>query len=480
MQSNSLAFMWANPGLDLHLDLDPARKTDSLERRLRDAIRRGLLTPGERMPTSRSLAGDLGISRNSVAEVYGRLTGEGWLEARVGAGTWVATTPHVKAPAASVTKRPATARLDLRPGIPDATAFPAAAWVAATRRALGGVPTSAFGYGDVRGAEPLREALAAYVSRARGVWASAESVHVAHGFGQVLSLIGGALVDRGARTIAVEEYGHALHRDILRATGLAVVPIPVDAEGADPSRLDELAADAVLLTPAHQFPTGAVLSPARRTAFAEWARRTGGVIIEDDYDGEFRYDRRAVGALQALAPEHVVYAGTASKALTPAVGLAWCVLPPDLVDGVASSARASGVATAVLAQLTLAEFLRRGDYDRAVRSSRARYRARRERLEDLVGERLTDARLGDAQAGLQCVLELPPDTSEQAITDAAASRSLALEGLGAYFLGDRATRPPTMVIGFGAPPPHLFEDAAAAAVTAVREASRAAASGSSI
>jgi GntR family transcriptional regulator/MocR family aminotransferase len=304
------------------------------------------------------------------------------------------------------------------------------------------------------------------------VWASAATVHVAHGFGQVLSLVGGALVERGARTIAVEEYGHALHRDILRGTGLAVVPIPVDAEGADPSTLEQWGADAALLTPAHQFPTGAVLSPARRAAFAEWARRTDGVIIEDDYDGEFRYDRRAVGALQALAPEHVVYAGTASKALTPALGLAWCVLPPDLVEGVASRARLSGAATDVPAQLTLAEFFRRGDYDRAVRSSRARYRARRERLDDLVGERLTDARLSDAQAGLQCVLELPPGASEQAVTDAAASRSLALEGLGAYFFGAGARRPPTMVIGFGAPPPHLFDDAAAAAVMAVRDASR--------
>ncbi|GAA4354524.1 PLP-dependent aminotransferase family protein [Microbacterium rhizosphaerae] len=464
--------MWANSGLDLHLDLDPARKTDSLERGLRDAIRSGLLTPGERMPTSRSLAGDLGISRNSVAEVYGRLTSEGWLEARVGAGTWVAATPRVIAPSAPRARRQTTARLDLRAGIPDATAFPVAAWVAASRRALTAVPTSAFGYGDLRGAPPLREALAAYVSRARGVWASAEAVHVTHGFGEALALVGGALVDRGARTVAVEEYGHALHRDILRAAGLRVVPMRVDAEGADPSALGEAAADAVLLTPAHQFPTGAVLSAGRRAAFVEWARRTGGILIEDDYDGEFRYDRRAVGALQALAPEHVVYAGTASKALTPALGLAWCVLPQSLGGLVADRARLSGAATDVPSQLTLAEFLRHGDYDRAVRSSRAQYRARRERLDDLIGERLTGARLGDAQAGLQSVLELPPGASEQAVTDAAASRSLALEGLGAYFFGDCANRPPTMVIGFGAPPPHLFEDAAAAAVMAVREASR--------
>jgi GntR family transcriptional regulator/MocR family aminotransferase len=465
--------MWANSGLDLHVDVDATRKTDSLERALREAIRTGLLPAGERMPPSRSLAIDLGISRNSVAEVYGRLTSEGWLEARVGAGTWVRPVPAPSAAGASavsahVASPQSDVRFDLRAGIPDATAFPVVAWTAASRRALAATPSSGFGYGDPAGAAPLREALAAYVSRARGVWASPDVVQIGHGFGHLLSLIGGALIDRGARTIGVEEYGHALHREILRSTGLEIVPIPVDEDGADPSALHSV--DAVLLTPAHQFPTGAVLSPARRTAFAEWARRTDSVIIEDDYDGEFRYDRRAVGALQALAPEHVVYAGTASKALTPSLGLAWCVLPPSLVQGVSSRARLSGAATDVLSQLTLAEFLRRGDYDRAVRSSRARYRARRERLDDLVAERLTGARLGDARAGLQCVLELPPGASEQAVTDAAASRSLAFEGLGAYRFGDSARRPPTMVIGFGAPPPHLFEDAAAAAVMAVREA----------
>jgi GntR family transcriptional regulator/MocR family aminotransferase len=464
--------MWANsgafvPGRDLLVDLDPVRKTASLERALRDAIRTGLLAAGERMPPSRSLAGDLGISRNSVAEVYGRLASEGWLDARVGAGTWVAAAPVAPLPALLPAARPTTARLDLRAGIPDATAFPVAAWVAASRRALSVVPTSTFGYGGLAGAEPLREALAAYVSRARGVWATAESVHVTHGFGHLLALIGGALVDRGARRIAVEEYGHALHRDILRGTGLEVVALAVDADGADPVALHGLAADAVLLTPAHQFPTGAVLSAPRRAAFVEWARRTDGVLVEDDYDGEFRYDRRAVGALQALAPERVVYAGTASKALTPALGLAWGVLPAMLAEGVGRRARLSGASTDLLAQLTLAEFLRRGDYDRAVRSSRSRYRARRERLDELVAERLPGARLGDAQAGLQTVLELPAGVAERDVMDAAASRSLAFEGLSTYRFGNASPRPPAMVVGFGAPPPHLFEDAAAAAVAAV-------------
>lgn len=467
-----MVLMWANSGeadlgRDLLIALDPVRKTDSLERALRDAIRTGSLAAGERMPPTRTLAADLGISRNSVAEVYGRLTGEGWLEARVGAGTWVAASPGRHEPGPASVRRRTTARLDLRAGIPDASAFPVGAWLAASRRALASASTSAFGYGELPGALPLREALAAYVSRARGVWASAGTVHVTHGFGQLLALVGGALVDRGARVIAVEEYGHELHRDILRGTGLEVAPLPVDGDGADPSGL---AADAVLLTPAHQFPTGAVLSPARRAAFVDWARSGDRIVIEDDYDGEFRYDRRAVGALQALAPDRVVYSGTASKALTPSLGLAWGVLPPSLLDGVAAHARLSGAATDVLSQLTLAEFLRRGDYDRAVRSARVRYRARREALDLLVATHLPGAHLGTEQAGLQCILELPPGTSEKDVMDAAASDSLAFEGLETYRFGIGAPRPPAMVVGFGAPPPHLFDEALAAAVAAIRGA----------
>jgi GntR family transcriptional regulator/MocR family aminotransferase len=496
----------AATGLDVHLVLDPRRKTDSLEAALRELIRDGRLAAGTRMPATRGLAADLGIARNSVAEVYGRLVGEGWLEARTGAGTWVAAGPvavpaaaaadpaaadHVvaaadPAPAATGHAVPdaprdaATApRLDLRAGIPDTSAFPRSAWASAMRRAVSAAPAAQLEYGLPAGVAPLRRALASYLGRARGVVADHDRVHVTHGAGHAIHLVGAALAAAGARRIAVEEYGHRQHRDILRSVGLEVVPVPVDEAGATIERLDDLRVDGVLLTPAHQFPTGVPLSPARRTAVVQWAERTGGLVIEDDYDGEFRFDRRAVGALQSLSPDHVVYVGTASKSLGPAVGLGWCVLPRRLVAAIAEARRRDGANPGALTQLALAEFLARGDYDRAVRGARVRYRTRRQHLHEQVERRLTGARLTGMAAGLQCLLELPAGIREQDVTARAASAGLELAGL-ATFRADEAEHaaagatgtggaghPPAMVVGFGAPPAHRFEEAVDAAVHAV-------------
>jgi GntR family transcriptional regulator/MocR family aminotransferase len=449
------------------------------------------------MPATRGLAADLGIARNSVAEVYGRLIGEGWLEARTGAGTWVAAGP-VAVPAAAaglaaadpadaanrvapVARRDVAAapRLDLRAGIPDTSAFPRSAWASAMRRAVSTAPVAQLEYGLPAGLAPLRRALSSYLGRARGVVADHDRVHVTHGAGHAIHLVGAALTAAGARRIAVEEYGHRQHRDILRSVGLEVVPVPVDEAGAAIERLDELRVDGVLLTPAHQFPTGVPLSPARRTAVVQWAERTGGLVIEDDYDGEFRFDRRAVGALQSLSPDHVVYVGTASKSLGPAVGLGWCVLPGRLVAAVAEERRRDGANPGALTQLALAEFLARGDYDRAVRGARVRYRTRRQHLHEQVERRLTGARLTGMAAGLQCLLELPAGIREQDVTALAASAGLELAGL-ATFRADEAENaaaggmgtggaghPPAMVVGFGAPPAHRFEEAVDAAVHAV-------------
>jgi GntR family transcriptional regulator/MocR family aminotransferase len=304
-------------------------------------------------------------------------------------------------------------------------------------------------------------------------------VHVTHGAGHAIHLVGAALAAAGAHRIAVEEYGHRQHRDILRSVGLEVVPVPVDEAGAAIERLDELRVDGVLLTPAHQFPTGVPLSPARRTAVVQWAERTGGLVIEDDYDGEFRFDRRAVGALQSLSPDHVVYLGTASKSLGPAVGLGWCVLPERLVAPVAEERRRDGANPGALTQLALAEFLARGDYDRAVRGARVRYRTRRQHLQEQVERRLTGTRLTGMAAGLQCLLELPAGIREQEVTARAASAGLELAGLETFRADEaehaaaggtgtgRAGHPPAMVVGFGAPPAHRFEEAVDAAVDAI-------------
>jgi GntR family transcriptional regulator/MocR family aminotransferase len=429
---------WAISGVDLHLDLDGTRVRGALERSLREAVRGGRLAPGTRLPSSRALARDLGIARNTVANAYGQLVAEGWLEARQGAGTTVAHRPAVAAPAGSASPPPRAPRFDLRPGRPDLAAFPREGWLAAARRALREAPYEALGYGDPRGRSELRRALAGYLARARGVAASPERIVVCTGLAQGLSLLRAVLGGRWA----VEEYGHAAHR-----RGLDAEPLAVDDAGAVVAELGS--ARAALLTPAHQFPLGSTLSPTRRREAVAWARATGGTLVEDDYDGEFRYDRRPVGALQALAPDRVVYAGTASKSLAPGVRLGWLVLPGELVEPVVA-ARAHGDWPSALDQLTLAELIESGGYDRHVRRMRLVYRRRRDRLAAVL------PRVQGIDAGLHAVVELEGD--EGVVVERARTRDLLVEGLDEYRLGP-VRRGPALVVGYGTPPEHAFEGA---------------------
>ncbi|MFY7066233.1 PLP-dependent aminotransferase family protein [Nocardiopsis changdeensis] len=455
---------WAISGIDLHVEVGGTRVARSLERELRAAVTGGRLPAGTRLPSSRTLGADLGIARNTVAEVYGRLAAEGWLESRVGAGTWVARRPGPP-PAGADAEPPPPPALDLRGGIPDPSAFPRGEWAAALRRAVESAPADAFDYPDPRGAAPLREALAGYTARARGVRARAENVVVGHGFGDLLALLCRALARRGARRIAVEAYGHGRHRRIAAAHGLEPVPVPVDADGADVAALEGLDVGAVLLTPAHQFPTGAVLSPERRRALVRWAQRRDALVLEDDYDGEFRYDRRAVGAVQALAPDRVVYLGTASKSLAPGLGTAWAVAPAGLVPELVGLRELSGAGHHVPGQLALADLITSHRYDLAVRRARAVHRDRRRAVAAAVAG-LPGCSLSGPEAGLHCPLELPAGVSEAAVSAEAARRGLALEGLASFGSG-APERGPAMVIGYGAPRPHLFAPALAAAVAAV-------------
>lgn len=463
---------WAIGGLDLYLDLAATRPRRGLEDALRAAVVQGRLAPGTRLPATRTVATDLGIARNTVAEVYGQLAAEGWLTSRVGAGTWVAEhgggptdRPARAAPAA------APARGDLRAGIPDAGAFPGRAWSAAVRRALLDAPAGALGYPDPRGVAAAREAIAGYLARTRGVRAVPEHVLLARGFGGLLAVVCRALADAGATAVAVEQYGHGRHRDVIAAAGLQVVPLPVDRDGADVARLADLDVSAVLVTPAHQFPTGAVLAPDRRQALVRWAARTGGLVLEDDYDGEFRFDRRAVGALQALAPEHVLYAGTASKSIGPAVGLAWAVAPGRLVGPLARQTDLLGGGPPAVDQLALASFVTTHELDRSVRRLRQVYRRRRARVEAVVAARLPGCAVGGLPAGLHCLVELPPGTSEAAVVAAAASRGVRLEGLSAFAApGSDGARGPAVVVGYGAPGGHAVDAVLDAAADAIAEA----------
>jgi GntR family transcriptional regulator / MocR family aminotransferase len=285
-------------GLDLHLDVGEGRgRGRALEAALRDAVRSGRLAPGTRLPGSRSLAADLGLSRGTVVQVFSQLVAEGWLVGVGGSGTVVGAVPAASA-GPEPDGRPAPAAgpgIDLRPGRPDLSAFPRTPWAGAVRRALAGSAAS-LDYTDPAGLPALRAALAEHVARTRGVRASPDAVAVTAGFTQALALLARVVHRLGMRHAAVEDPGFARHRDVLAAAGLTPVPLPVDGTGADPAALPQDPALA-LLTPAHQHPYGVVLAPARRAAMVEWARRCDGFVVEDDYDGEFRYDRQPVGAM---------------------------------------------------------------------------------------------------------------------------------------------------------------------------------------
>ncbi|MBT2456895.1 PLP-dependent aminotransferase family protein [Streptomyces sp. ISL-86] len=446
---------WATFGADLHLELSAGRGLRAgLAEALREAARGGRLAPGTRLPSSRSLAADLGIARNTVAEAYAELVAEGWLTARQGSGTRVAERARPRRPASAAgaprVSRPARRgpSYSLVPGSPDLGSFPRAAWLSAARRALTDAPNDAFGYGaDGRGRAELREALAGYLARARGVYADPERIVLCAGFVHGLKLLAGVLRERRVRDIAVEGYSLDIHRDVLTGAGLRTRPLRVDEAGA---RTADLAAGvgAVLLTPAHQFPTGAALTPARRTAAVDWARTTGGLILEDDYDGEFRYDRQQVGALQGLDPDRVVYLGTASKSLAPGLRMGWMVVPPGVLDEVVAAKGRPDWTSSALDQLTLAEFIRSGAYDRHVRGMRLRYRRRRDALVEAVGDRVA---VSGIAAGLHAVLDLPPGT-ERALLQAASWQDLALTGL-SRFRHPEADMPPrdALVVGYGTP-----------------------------
>jgi len=458
-------------GLDLHLELAGTRVRAALEDALRQAVQSGRLAAGTRLPATRTLAADLGVARNTVADAYGQLVAEGWLAARQGSGTRVAehaavpgAPPASPSPPAPPGSEPRAPLYDLRPGVPDLSEFPRAAWLAAARRAVSAAPSAAFGYGDPRGRPELRAALASYLARARGVRATPDQIMICSGFSQGLSLLCRVLAASGAPAMAVEAFGHQYHRDLIAAQGLSARPVPVDDRGAVTDALGQVpGAGAVLLTPSHQFPLGVPLAPARRSQAVRWAARTGAVVIEDDYDGEFRYDRRAIGAMQALAPEHVVYAGTASKTLAPAVRLAWLVLPGRLLADVVAARSFTDRHGSSLDELTLAEFIASGGYDRHVRRSRLRYRRRRDRLIGALAQVRPGPRVTGLAAGLHAVLHLPPGRAEADVVTAAAARGLAVDGMRGY-RPPGIDHPEALVLGYGTPPAHAFT----AAVTRLR------------
>ena len=455
-----MATTWAS-SVDLLVDLTEVDgRRSALERALRDAIRDGRLLAGDRLPSSRALAADLGVARGTVTEAYAQLTAEGWLVARQGAATTVAPGAGGERPKAVITAPAPRPRHDFKPGSPDLSAFPRRAWAAAQRQVLRTMPDADLGYGHPFGHPTLREALSAYLGRVRGVVTDADHVVGCSGWSQALDLTCRVLATRGVTAVGMEDPCIPHYRATVRAAGLEVVPLPVDDDGA---RLDDIdGVGAVVLTPAHQYPSGPTLAPERRAAAVAWARATGGLVVEDDYDGELRYDRQPVGALQALDPEHVLYVGTAAKSLAPGLRLAWMAVPSALREDLFQAKHLADRHTSVLEQLTLAELVTSGTYDRQLRGARVRYRRRRDALLEALADAVPHLEPSGIAAGLHVVLDLD-GRPEAPVVDGLLAREVGVGALGPSY-HDEARRT-GVVVGYGTPPEHAFPAALDALVT---------------
>ena len=419
-----------------------------IEEQLRQAIRQGALRAGTPVPSTRDLARQLGVSRRVVVDAYAQLAAEGYLQLRQGARPRVAEISAAAGEPAADEPGAAPIRYDCRPSVPDVSTFPRQAWLRSLRDALATMTDADLGYGDPRGAEPLRWALADYLGRVRGVVTDPEQIVVTHGYSQGLDLVCRTLARGGATRMAFEDPSYPEQKELARRAGLEPVAVAVDEQGI---RVDELArsgADAVVLTPAHQHPTGVVLAGERRSELLTWLRERGAVAIDDDYDAEYRYDRAAVGALQGLDPERVVYAGSASKTLAPALRIGWLVLPSRLVQPMADAKRHVDHQTDRIEQHAFADFLVRGELDRHLRRMRTVYRARRDALVSALAEELPDTRVSGIAAGLHATVRLPDSDDEAAIVEEARRRRIEV-GPMAENWADPTGRPPTLLLGYG-------------------------------
>ncbi|WP_371581880.1 PLP-dependent aminotransferase family protein [Streptomyces sp. NBC_01314] len=413
----------------------PARaRGRTLQAALRESIRSGRLTRGTRLPSSRELAVDLGVSRGLVTEAYEQLVAEGYLRSGRGAGTWVGAAVRAAPPhARDLAPRSPGARADFVPGTPDLSLFPRAAWAAAQRGVLAELPHQALGYPDPRGLPRLRTVLAELLVRRRGVVADPERILVVSGVAQAATLLGFVLHARGIRVVGVEDPGSPEHGTLYAAAGLGTVPLPLDEEGPSVGPLRESGVRAMVTTPAHQFPSGIAYSARRRAELLDWARAVDGLIVEDDYDGDFRYDRAPVGALQGLDPERVAYTGSVSKSLAPGLRLGWLLVPASLAEEVVERKRTMDLGHPVIDQALFARFVERGDYDRQLRRCQRAYRERRDALVSALAEHFPGAEVSGIAAGLHVIVALPDRYGPlDRFLERAGAAGVAIRGLAQY------------------------------------------------
>ncbi|MGV9771743.1 MocR-like pyridoxine biosynthesis transcription factor PdxR [Streptosporangium sp. NPDC003464] len=459
--------------LQLNIGDAPAGgRSDWLAAQLRLAISDGRLPVGSRLPATRVLAGELRVSRGVVTEAYQRLNEDGHVTGRRRGGTVVVAAPaaapgavpppapagppprgavFTTAPGPDVfdSLRSAPARIDLSPGVPDLAAFPRAAWLRAERSVLGGLSPSDLGYGDPRGTAALRLAVANWLARNRGIRVDPGEVLVVAGVAQALGLLAQVLRHDGISQVAVEDPGSLGARQHLRNWQLDTPPIPVDSEGVRVDELRAQGAPAVLLTPAHQFPTGVVLGGERRRELMRWAD-DGGLIVEDDYDAEHRYDRPAVPALRSMLADRVCYAGSVSKLLAPALRVGWMLAPAKYYDALVAAKRYADLGNAVLPQLVLAELMGSGEMERQLRFLRRRHRRRRDAMIDAIRTHLPGAVVHGAAAGLHLMITFAAGFADVDLAAASLARGVKTQPLSWH-----RQRPgqPGLVLGYAASAP---------------------------
>ncbi|MGA4843719.1 PLP-dependent aminotransferase family protein [Streptomyces sp. G45] len=472
---------------------------DWLARQIRRAVARGLLPVGSRLPATRVLAAELGVSRGVVTEAYRRLTEDGHVAGRGRGGTVVVAAPLGRpapeagdssragsepgplsgepgraggepGPAGAADRglfadpdatdvfdalRAAPARIDLSPGLPDLAAFPRAAWLRAERAVLAALAPSDFGYGDPRGTPALRRAVGRWLARNRGIAVDPEDVLIVAGTAQALGLLAILLRAEGITEVALEDPSSLGLRQHLHNAGLATPPVPVDAHGVRVDALRATGAPAVLLTPARQFPTGVVLDGARRRALADWATREGGLVIEDDYDAEHRYDRPPVPALRSTLPDHVAYAGSVSKLLAPALRVGWLLAPRRHHGALVDAKRFADLGNAALPQLVLAHLMESGGLERHLRFLRRRHRVRRDTMIEAIRTRLPGAVVHGAAAGLHLMVTFDAATAARTPDDTALATAALERGVKVQPLSWHTQRPhgPGLVLGYAASTP---------------------------
>jgi GntR family transcriptional regulator/MocR family aminotransferase len=453
----------------LQLDIRQAPaggRADWLVERLRSAIGDGRLRVGSRLPPSRELAADLGVSRGVVTEAYRRLAEQGHVAGRGRAGTVVVAAPVAPATAGQAPPagpvfavadpgtevfealRGVPARIDLSPGVPDLAAFPRAAWLRAERAVLGRLAPADLGYGDPRGTPALRLAVATWLARNRGIPAHPDDVVVVAGVAQAIALTARVLTRSGIRTMAVEDPGSLGARRQLRDCDMVTPPVPVDADGLRVGTLRAAGHPAVMLTPAHQFPTGVVLAGGRRRELIRWADE-GGLVLEDDYDAEHRYDRLPVAAVKAAVPEQVIYTGSVSKLLAPALRIGWVLAPRRLHEAFVAAKRAADLGNAALPQLVLAELMTSGALERHLRLVRRRHVRRRDAMVDAVRRHLPGATVHGAAAGLHLTVTFDGAFADTDLAAAALAAGVRVQPLSWH---RQTPGPPGLVLGYAAGP----------------------------